>query len=224
MRHGLKQASVQWVSSARTGVPSGSARRELDLAHVGRAEGESVEQFREQHHGGNIAVVRPHAAHGDEDQSGVRKSLVEIADQMINRSVNFSQRSGGRRSRFQDVEGMVFVHAVPQRLNRRVAFADYDYTEIPIGETLLEQPARSARTHLHSLRESFAGGLGLLWCGPAKSIDPFGSWIFPETSDHLLVQSTGSRGRSHTRIVSSPGGNAANIGGAREIEMGQSQG
>jgi hypothetical protein len=57
---------------------------------------------------------------------------------------------------------MVFVHPMPKGLNRRMAFADYDDAEIPIGEPLLQQPLRSMRTDLDGPGESFACRSGLL--------------------------------------------------------------
>jgi hypothetical protein len=57
---------------------------------------------------------------------------------------------------------MVFVHPMPKGLNRRMAFSDHDYAEIPIGEPLLQQPLRSTRTEFYGAGESFACGAGLL--------------------------------------------------------------
>ena len=80
MRYSLDEAGRPSVYLRRGRGAVGQRPRELDWAHVGGTEGKSVEQFREEHHGGNIAVIRSHAMHSDEDEDGVRKGLVKIAD------------------------------------------------------------------------------------------------------------------------------------------------
>jgi len=100
-----------------------------------------------------------------------------------------------------------------------MAFADYDYAKIPIGQPLLQQPLRSTRTDLDGSGESFACRPGLLCRGPTKAVDPLWGGVFPEQVCDLLMQTSRPSRRWNTGIVRCPRSKAADIRCQRKLKI-----
>src|SRR5450631_3452879 len=101
-----------------------------------------------------------------------------------------------------------------------MALADDNNAEVPIGHMFRQEPTRCLRTDLHRLLKSITGGARPVCGGPAKTVNPFWRRVRSEQAVHFLMEAGGPRRGVNTGVMRSPGGDAANPRGLRDITIG----